>query len=125
VRTREDASAALLNYGFGFYETRRLYAAGAPVMALHVWKGSSEEVQLGVPQDVYATLPRGQEGLLKAAADIPEPVLAPLSRSAEVGKLRITLGDKVLGTYPLRPVEDVAQAGFFGRLVDDVKLRLQ
>ena len=79
-------------------------------------------MKLGVTHDVYATMPRGQEGSLSAAADVPEPLLAPLARGTEVGKLRVNLGDKTIGTYPLHPIEDVAEAGFFGRMIDDVKL---
>src|SRR5688572_30579968 len=52
VRAREDASAALLNYGFNFYQTRKLYAARSPVITLPVWKGVADEVKLGVPHDV-------------------------------------------------------------------------
>jgi serine-type D-Ala-D-Ala carboxypeptidase (penicillin-binding protein 5/6) len=122
VRARENASAALLNYGFGFYQTRKLYAANAPVMTLRVWKGAADDVKLGVPRDVYATIARGQEGALAAAADVSEPLLAPLDRAQKVGTLRVTLGDKTIGSYPLHPVEGVAEAGFFSRLVDDVRL---
>jgi D-alanyl-D-alanine carboxypeptidase (penicillin-binding protein 5/6) len=122
IRAREDASAALLNYGFAFYQTRKLYAANAPVLTLPVWKGTADEVKLGVPQDVYVVMPRGQESSLSAAADVPEPLLAPLARATEVGKMRVMLGDKAIGTYPLHPVADVTEAGFFSRLVDDVKL---
>jgi serine-type D-Ala-D-Ala carboxypeptidase (penicillin-binding protein 5/6) len=125
VRAREDASLALLNYGFGFYQTRKLYSANAPVMKLPVWKGAVEEVTLGVPQDVYATVPRGQEGLLNASADVAEPLFAPLSHGSAIGKLHVTLGDQTIGTYALHPVEDVAEAGFFGRIADEVKLWLQ
>ena len=105
-----------------FYETRKLYAANAPVLTLPVWKGSAETVKLGVTRDVYAVMPRGQDGSLSAAADIPDPLLAPLARATEVGKLRVMLGDKTLGTYSLHPVEDVGEAGFFSRMIDDVKL---
>jgi D-alanyl-D-alanine carboxypeptidase (penicillin-binding protein 5/6) len=122
VRAREDASAALLNYGFNFYQTRKLYANKAPVMTVKVWKGAAEEVPLGVVQDIYTTLPRGQENLLSAAADVPDPLFAPLSPAKAAGQLRITLGDKVIGTYPLHPTQEVPEAGFFGRLTDDVKL---
>ncbi|HKR34772.1 MAG TPA: D-alanyl-D-alanine carboxypeptidase family protein [Steroidobacteraceae bacterium] len=122
IAAREDASAALLNYGFNFYETRKLYAANAPVLTLPVWKGSAETVKLGVTRDVYAVMPRGQDSSLSAAADIPDPLLAPLARATEVGKLRVMLGDKTLGTYSLHPVEDVGEAGFFSRMIDDVKL---
>ena len=77
IRGREDASMALLNYGFNFYQTRKLYAANQPVLTLPVWKGAADEVQLGVPRDVYATIPRGQEGSLSAAADVHEPLHGP------------------------------------------------
>lgn len=122
MRGREDASAALLNYGFNFYQTRKLYSANQPVLVVRVWKGASDEVQLGVPRDVYATIPRGQESSLGAAADVAEPLLAPLAPTAAAGELRVTLGDQTVGTYPLHPIAPVEAAGFFGRLVDDVKL---
>lgn len=125
MRGREDASAALLNYGFNFYQTRKLYSANQPVLAVRVWKGGSDQVQLGVPHDVYATIARGQESLLGAAADVAEPLMAPLAPAAAAGKLRVTLGDQTVGTYPLHPIAPVEEAGFFGRLVDDVKLWIQ
>jgi D-alanyl-D-alanine carboxypeptidase (penicillin-binding protein 5/6) len=122
VRAREDASAALLNYGFNFYQSRKLYADKAPVMTVQVWKGEKDEVPLAVTQEIYVTIPRGQENLLTASADVPDPLFAPLSPSKAAGQLRLTLGDKVIGTYPLHPVQEVPEAGFFGRLSDDVKL---
>lgn len=122
VRAREDASSALLNYGFNFYQTRQLYPNKAPVMTVKVWKGEASEVPLGVVEDIYTTIPRGQENMLSAAADVPDPLLAPLSPGKAAGQLRITLGDKVIGTYPLHPTLEVPEAGFFGRLADDVKL---
>jgi serine-type D-Ala-D-Ala carboxypeptidase (penicillin-binding protein 5/6) len=125
VRAREDASAALLNYGFGFYQTRKLYSANDPLLQLRVWKGQADEVTLAVPQDVYATLPRGQETSLTAAADITEPLIAPLETSAPLGKLRVMLGDATLGTYPLHAREAVPEAGFFGRAFDDVLLWME
>jgi serine-type D-Ala-D-Ala carboxypeptidase (penicillin-binding protein 5/6) len=122
IGAREDSSAALLNYGFGFYETRKLYDANAAVLTIPIWKGVADTVKLGVPRDVYAIVPRGQVSSLTAAADVPEPLFAPLARATEVGKLRVMMGDKTIGTYPLHPVEEVTEAGFFSRLIDDVKL---
>jgi D-alanyl-D-alanine carboxypeptidase (penicillin-binding protein 5/6) len=122
ISARENASAALLNYGFNFFQTRKLYSANTPVMTLPVWKGAAQEVKLGVQRDVYATFARGQESSLAAAADVAEPLFAPLATNVTAGNLRITLGDQTLGAYPLYPIEDVPEAGFFGRLVDDVKL---
>ena len=122
ISAREDASAALLNYGFNFYQSRKLYDANATVLTIPVWKGTADAVKLGVTHDVYAVVPRGQDSALSAAADVPEPLFAPLARNTEIGKLRVTLGDKTIGTYALHPLEDVGEAGFFSRMVDDVKL---
>jgi D-alanyl-D-alanine carboxypeptidase (penicillin-binding protein 5/6) len=122
ISAREDASAALLNYGFNFYQSRKLYDANATVLTIPVWKGAADTVKLGVTHDVYAVVPRGQDSALSAAADVPEPLFAPLARNTEIGKLRVTLGDKTIGTYALHPLEDVGEAGFFSRMIDDVKL---
>ena len=122
ISAREDSSAALLNYGFNFYQSRKLYDANATVLTVPVWKGAADNVKLGVTHDVYAVVPRGQDSSLKAAADVPETMFAPLARNTEVGKLRVNLGDKTLGTYALHPLEDVGEAGFFSRMIDDVKL---
>jgi serine-type D-Ala-D-Ala carboxypeptidase (penicillin-binding protein 5/6) len=125
IRAREDASVALLNYGFGFYQTRKLYSADQPLLSLRVWKSKADEATLSVPQDVYVTLPRGQETSLSVAADVAEPLIAPLSPSAPIGKLRVMLGDSTLGTYPLHVKSEVPAAGFFGRTIDNVLLWME
>lgn len=124
IRAREDASSALLNYGFNFYETRRLFASGEPVVTTRLWKGDADEARIGVVQDIYVTFPRGQANTLSAAADVSDPLIAPLSPTRTVGKLRILQAGQPIGTYALHPLEDMPEAGFFGRMVDDVKLWL-
>jgi D-alanyl-D-alanine carboxypeptidase (penicillin-binding protein 5/6) len=122
IRAREDASFALINYGFRFFETRRLFAAGQPVVKAQVWKGEADEATFGLNQDVYITFPRGQENTLSAAADLPEPLIAPLAKATAVGKLRLMREGREIGSYPLHPIADVPESGFFGRITDDVKL---
>lgn len=122
IQAREDASAALLNYGFGFYQTRKLYTAGQPLLNLRVWKGERDTAVLSVPQDVYATIPRGQEQSLTVSADIAEPLVAPLTPEAPIGKLRVILGGATLATYPMHVDGEIPAAGFFGRMYDDVRL---
>jgi serine-type D-Ala-D-Ala carboxypeptidase (penicillin-binding protein 5/6) len=125
IRAREDASVALLNYGFGFYQTRKLYSANQPLLQLRVWKGTSDQATLSVPEDVYATIPRGQESSLSVAADIAEPLIAPLNASAPIGKLRVILSGAPLGTYPMHVTQDISEAGFFGKLTDDVLMWME
>lgn len=119
IRAREDASFALLNYGFRFYETRKLYAANSPVLTVNVRKGVAKQVQLATRSDIYATIPRGQENTLAVAADVATPLFAPLSREQPAGKLRINRGEQLIGSYDLYPQADIVEAGFFSRLLDD------
>jgi serine-type D-Ala-D-Ala carboxypeptidase (penicillin-binding protein 5/6) len=125
IRAREDASAALLNYGFGFYQTRKLYSANQPLLELRVWKGNADQATLSVPYDVYATIPRGQESALSVAADVAEPLIAPLSPTEPIGKLRVIMSGAPFGTYPLHVMQEIPEAGFFGRMVDDVMLWME
>jgi len=120
IRAREDASFALLNYGFRFFETRRLYAAKTPVLTVNVRKGETKQVQLAPATDIWATIPRGQEGSIAVAADVPDPLFAPLAQGTAVGKMRISRGDQAIGTYDLYPSNDVVESGLFSRLWDDV-----
>jgi D-alanyl-D-alanine carboxypeptidase (penicillin-binding protein 5/6) len=82
-------------------------------------------VELAPNRDVFVTIPRGQEASLVGAADIANPLVAPLERGSAAGKLRVTRGDQLVGSYDLFPIADVPAAGFFGRLWDDVLLWME
>jgi D-alanyl-D-alanine carboxypeptidase (penicillin-binding protein 5/6) len=125
IRAREDASLALLNYGFRFFETKQLFSANKPVLTARVWKGEAEQVELAPNRDVFVTIPRGQEATLVGAADVTNPLVAPLERGTAAGKLRVSRGTELVGSYDLYPSVDVPADGFFGRLWDDVKLWME
>jgi len=125
VRAREDASLALINYGFRFFETKHLFAANQPVLTARLWKGEAEHAELAPNRDIYVTIPRGQDATLAGTADVENPLLAPLERGKAAGKLRVTHGQETIGTYELFPVVDVPAGGFFSRLWDDVKLWME
>lgn len=125
IRAREDASFALINYGFRFFETKQLYTANKPVLPVRVWKGAAEQVELAPNRDVIVTIPRGQEATLAGAVEVANPLLAPLEKGAAAGKLKVTRGADVVGSYDLYPVVDVPAAGFFSRIWDDVKLWME
>jgi D-alanyl-D-alanine carboxypeptidase (penicillin-binding protein 5/6) len=91
MRAREDANAALLNYGFNFFETRRVYGAGQPLTSARVWKGAQPEVGLVLGKDLYVTGQRGRMGSVQAEFELPEKVIAPLSKAASIGTVRIVV----------------------------------
>jgi D-alanyl-D-alanine carboxypeptidase (penicillin-binding protein 5/6) len=122
MRAREDASAALLNYGFNFFETKRIYAAGQPLTQMRVWKGKDEEVGLALKRDLYVTSQRGAVSSVKAEFELPETLVAPLAANKSIGKTKIVVDGKPVATYDLYPAKDVEAAGFFGRAWDSLRL---
>ncbi|MBK7904469.1 MAG: D-alanyl-D-alanine carboxypeptidase [Proteobacteria bacterium] len=122
MRAREEASSALLNYGFNFFETRRVYAPGQPLTTMRVWKGKQDEVGLTVGRDLYVTNQRGHVSSVKADFELPETLVAPLAKNKPVGKARVVVDGQTIATYELFPTADVAAAGFFGRAWDSLRL---
>jgi D-alanyl-D-alanine carboxypeptidase (penicillin-binding protein 5/6) len=115
----------LLNYGFQYYETFRLYAGGATVAEMPVWKGSEKLLKAGFSEDVFVSVPRGQRALLKAEIESLQPLIAPISPQQQVGVVRVTLGDKPYGEYPVVALERVGVANIFVRTWDSLRLMLQ
>ena len=64
---RENASAALLNYGFTFYDTKLVVKGGSVLGTERVWKAADPTVDVGIKDDLYVTVPRGQANDLKTA----------------------------------------------------------
>ena len=56
-KARADASSKLLNFGFRFYETRKLYSAGEELTQTRVWKAEKPAIRLGLNNDVVVTIP--------------------------------------------------------------------
>ena len=121
-KTRAAGSRALLEYGFRFFETHKIYAADAPITRVKVWKGATEEVALGLENDLYLTIPRGQYTDLAPTMDVPAQVIAPLEAHAAVGQVRIAFGDDVLAERPLRTLESVGPGSLWHRMADAVAL---
>jgi D-alanyl-D-alanine carboxypeptidase (penicillin-binding protein 5/6) len=121
-RARADSAMALLNYGFRFYETHKLYQAGKPLATPKLWKGEADQLPIGVTQDVLVTVKTGQYDKLKAAMDIPATLIAPFKKGQQVGTLNVTLDGQPLQSVPLVALDDAPQGGFFKRLWDAILL---
>lgn len=121
-KQRADDSQALLEWGFRFFETHALYAAFAKVADMHVWKGASDELALGLTMPLHVTIPRGRYGDLKPSMDVPQRLLAPVAKGQRIGTLKVSLDGKVLAERPLVALDQVAQGGLFKRLSDGIRL---
>ena len=124
VKAREDASAALLGYGYTFFETARIKQAREAVLKPRVYKSSAEFASIGVPNDIVVTVGRGQAASLTTTAKLAkEPLIAPLPAGQPVGELTVTDSNgQVVARSPLVPLTAVPEGGMWTRAVDDVRL---
>jgi D-alanyl-D-alanine carboxypeptidase (penicillin-binding protein 5/6) len=122
----DEARAAetqrLLNYGFRFFQTRKLYDAGSVLNEARVWGGDKDTVRLGVQNEVSMTVPRGSADNLTARLNLPETLHAPIKAGQQMGTLEIKSGDEVLGQEPLVALEGVEEGSIFKRVWDSIVL---
>ena len=121
MKAREGASTALLNYGFTFYDTKLVVKGGAVLATAQVWKAMNPSIDLGIKDDLYITLPRGEAGI-KTAAEVQPRLIAPLALDTAVGSLRVFAGSQTLTTLPLHPLKNVPAGGWWRRLIDTIRL---
>ncbi|QNH19869.1 D-alanyl-D-alanine carboxypeptidase [Xanthomonas sp. GW] len=117
-KQRAEDSLALLNWGFRFFETHRLYEPGKQVAQQRVWKGTEKEVLLGVAQPLLVGVPRGRYNELKPSIDVPKTLEAPIKQGQAIGTVKVSLDGKVIAQAPLVALKAVDEAGFFKRLWD-------
>jgi D-alanyl-D-alanine carboxypeptidase (penicillin-binding protein 5/6) len=122
---RAQESLKLLNWGYQFFDSVKLYGGGQAVRSLDVWKGAQRQVKVGVKNDLLVAVPKGEADKLKAELVSQQPLLAPLSQGQRVGTVRVSFEGKPLGDYALVALEPVATAGIFGRAWDTLRLWLK
>ncbi|WP_445371099.1 D-alanyl-D-alanine carboxypeptidase family protein [Methylomonas sp. HW2-6] len=118
ANARSNESQSLLNYGFRFFETHRLYEGGKALAETRIRKGVTSKLAVGLAEDLYVTAPRKHFNELKAETQIDKGVFAPLNKGDTVGSLNITLAGDPVASKPLVTLDSVAEGGLFRRLYD-------
>lgn len=121
-RGRADASQSLLNYAFNFYNTHRLYAANESLGDTRIWKAEQEMAPMGLQDELYVTIPKGQYDLLKATMNLQEPLTAPLDANTQIGSVTIKLQDEIVAQVPLIALQNIEEGGLWRRMTDTVML---
>lgn len=119
---RAEASLELLNYGFRFFESVKLLGGDAPAGSVRLWKGTTNEVQVGTLKPVYLSLPRGSAEKATVKPEVNGTLIAPLAQGQQVGTVAILIDGKVVKTEPLVVLADTPAGGFFKRLWDSIRL---
>lgn len=110
----------MFNFGFRFFETHQLYAADEAITQTKVWKGETNQLNLGLAQPLSITVPRGRYKDLQASTNIQQPVVAPITKGAELGEVEIRLGDEVVAQQKLVAVNDVEKGSWWRRIIDSL-----
>lgn len=119
---RAVSSKALLDYGFRFFKTRKLYAAGEPLKSVRIWKGEQENLSLGLTEPLYVTFPNGMYNQLVVTTSTPPQITAPASKHQRIGTLNVSLESKVVAERPMVALNAVDEGSLWNRVSDSVLL---
>jgi D-alanyl-D-alanine carboxypeptidase (penicillin-binding protein 5/6) len=125
ANARANENQTLLNYGFRFYESHRLYQGKTALNEARVWKGASKTISLGLAEDIYVTIPRRQYKDLKAVINVDKKITAPVADGAKLGSVKVTLKDEVVINKDLVSLKTVDQGNIFQRLSDSVMMMME
>lgn len=118
--TRTEESIRLLTFGFRFFETHKMFNGNTAVTNARVWKGKHPEVQLGVANDFYATIPNGQAKNIRTDIKLNDSIAAPIVKGNTYGTVNVMLNNQVLASAPLIALTDDPKGGLLRNVVDSV-----
>ncbi len=117
---RSADTRSLMTWGFRFYRTHQLYAAGEELKRARIWHGAADEVSLGLEDDLLVTIPRDQYDSLDARMSFPGKLVAPAAAGQQLGAVEVVLDDETIAQAPLVALESVAEGSLFQRMADTV-----
>ena len=118
---RIEESVRFMDWGFKAWKAQPLFKKGAVVETAEVQLGSATSVPLVAPRNLAVTLPRTASGGINVKVVYDGPIRAPIVKGQEIARLIVSTTDTDPQIMPLVAGEDVAEAGFFGRLWNGLK----
>ncbi len=122
---RANESQTLLNYGFRFFETHKLYEGNITLTTAKVWKGKSDVVNLGLAHDLYVTISRRHYKEMKATTRVNLKIIAPIEQGEQLGTVDVLLRDKVVSSKPLIALNAVEKGSFLQRAYDSALMLIK
>ncbi|WP_313135784.1 D-alanyl-D-alanine carboxypeptidase family protein [Paracoccus jeotgali] len=115
-KARAEETERLAAWAFRDFTMKEVVPQGETVATAPVWLGASSQVALTTQKGLNVLVPVGAEAGIKAEAVFMGPVEAPIAKGARLGALQIEVPGVGPATVPLIAAQDVAAAGFVGRL---------
>ena len=121
-RSRSTESQKLIDYGFRYFESVKLYDGLESLRRVKVWGGLHESLDVGIEAPARLTIPTGARGALAAEVTLDPVIKAPVSQGQTLGLLRISLEGETLLERPVVALNGVDEAGLVSSLIDEVSL---
>jgi len=121
-KARTQSSQSLLNYGFRYFQTHKLYRADEVLKTARIWYGDQEQASLGVGRDIFITIPRGRYRDLDASMEIDREISAPIARGQALGQVSITLDGEEILSEPIVAMQAVNEGSLIEWALDSIKL---
>ncbi len=117
---RFDEASELLRYGYRFYKTSRLFDKQKALTEVRVWGGDRKQLELGVPADIYVTLPRTKNTDVKTELMVYEDIIAPVQKGQRLGSVAVFFDGKTIQQSTLVSLYHIAEGSLWARISDSV-----
>jgi len=117
---RTKVSKSLLEYGFRFYETHKIFSSNEELIQTRVFNGDKNNISLGVIDDTYISVPRRQIKNIKKKFVIDRNLSAPVNQNEAVGYMVIELEGKTINTYKLFAMESIKEGSLYRKTLDSI-----
>jgi len=116
TRSRAEAAARAIDWGFRNFINRDLFTAGEVVSNAEVWLGTQTEVELVTKEKLTVTIPRRSLKTMEVKAVYQGPIPAPIQKDDVIAKLVVSAKGFKTVELPLVAATSVGRLGFMGRL---------
>ncbi|MBJ41198.1 MAG: serine-type D-Ala-D-Ala carboxypeptidase [Gammaproteobacteria bacterium] len=117
---RTNVSKSLLEYGFRFYETHKIFNADDNIHNARLYNGEKSEISLGVKEDSYVSIPRRSIKKIKKKYVVDRNLTAPVEIGEKVGFVAIQLNNKTVTRIELFAMEAIGPGSIYQRTLDSI-----
>ena len=116
-KIRDQETRRLLSWGFNTFSKVPIVKNGELMGKVAVDWGFEPDVRVHTKDTIFAVLSPEQEKKLLRQVEMPSELPAPIDGGAELGKLKISLGDSLLAEVPIVAEKSVERMGLWDKLM--------
>ena len=110
-KSRLQDTRRLLDYGFKYYQTKKIIAKYQPISIVDVWGGMEDKLELGPEKDIFITLTKPTFDRLTIEASKNLGVKAPVRKDSVIDRLDIKVDGETIQSIDLVAVNNVQRKG--------------